>query len=846
MAPKGSGSSLPAPLLHTSLAATIFACVTSFWSIYLHLKGYRRPGLQRLVVRIMLMIPIYAIASLVSLHSVEAAFWIDAVRDLYEAFVIYTFFSLLVTYLGGERSLLILVHGRPSTPHPWPVGMFYHEMDLSDPYTFLGLKRGILQYVYVKPLLALVTMVLKYTENYSDGQLGFNTGYTYVSIVYNLSICLSLYCLAMFWVSIHHDVQPFRPTPKFLCVKGILFFSFWQGIGVSILVASGAIQHLGPYTDHEHMSLALGDVLICLEMPIFAIAHTYAFCRLSDYVDPSLHYVARLPFILALRDSVGVLDLVSDFRATWGGKGMTYRSFEPVEGGLHTLGRARERRIRAGLRYQGGGKSGKKYWLPVPKEEGILGFSQPNYGALGTTSPTGHHSHGIPTKGVYNKATGHGPHSLGFRSPPHPPASSSTQGDYFARSRQDGSASHGRHSPIEDDSDDDSVVSLSFSSIASSPSGTPSEGIQGQRQRQGSEEESQEALYAEARGYLHGDWSYRVIDVSKEDARRRMREEEDNVLAGFGRRGEGRRQGERWGRGLTRGVNDKDKNKSSERKIYGAFGGGDERLATDIYAPLPPSRSPSDLPMTSSAAPIRHGQSGPQASHSTETSESPPSPTFLPEDHPVRILWTKQKGKAKEVASHLLEAAHQIVPATELEFTPAVERTEPSWLKLPIGGGGGGSRSASPTNEKPLPSDAIDLVVEAEVDSSEEESWNKERKREAKESLRQAGWVDREREQGKIVMESEQSDGRVEAETTTEPPLLHISPPTSPPMFGGDAPINHDISPSNLLPHQTSPTRKSFRSGNSDAGSPWTDERGSENGSGHVRQGTDDERNPWA
>lgn len=137
------------------------------------------------------------------------------------------------------------------------------------------------------------------------------------------------------------------------------------------------------------MSLALGDVLICLEMPIFAVAHTYAFCRLGDYgpsgflhlcasallltkltkknstgggvfkkVDPSLQYVARLPFLLALRDSIGILDLVSDFRATWGGKGMTYRSFEPVEGGLHTLGRARERRIRAGLRYEGGGKGG--------------------------------------------------------------------------------------------------------------------------------------------------------------------------------------------------------------------------------------------------------------------------------------------------------------------------------------------------------------------------------------------------------------------------------------------------------------------------------------------------------
>ena len=37
-----------------------------------------------MVVRIMLMVPLYAIASLISLFSLEAAFFIDAVRDIYE------------------------------------------------------------------------------------------------------------------------------------------------------------------------------------------------------------------------------------------------------------------------------------------------------------------------------------------------------------------------------------------------------------------------------------------------------------------------------------------------------------------------------------------------------------------------------------------------------------------------------------------------------------------------------------------------------------------------------------------------------------------------------------------
>lgn len=40
--------------------------------------------ISRMVIRIMLMVPIYAISSLIALFSLEAAFVIDAIRDIYE------------------------------------------------------------------------------------------------------------------------------------------------------------------------------------------------------------------------------------------------------------------------------------------------------------------------------------------------------------------------------------------------------------------------------------------------------------------------------------------------------------------------------------------------------------------------------------------------------------------------------------------------------------------------------------------------------------------------------------------------------------------------------------------
>jgi hypothetical protein len=49
-----------------------------------------------MVVRIMLMVPIYAISSLISLFSLEAAFVIDAIRDIYE--VCYNSSILLIKF----------------------------------------------------------------------------------------------------------------------------------------------------------------------------------------------------------------------------------------------------------------------------------------------------------------------------------------------------------------------------------------------------------------------------------------------------------------------------------------------------------------------------------------------------------------------------------------------------------------------------------------------------------------------------------------------------------------------------------------------------------------------------
>ncbi|KAJ7256174.1 organic solute transporter Ostalpha-domain-containing protein [Mycena haematopus] len=489
----GAGSSLPTPVLVVAGLSTLVAVVVSGMSIHLQLRNYRKPALQRMVVRIMVMVPLYAVSSLISLFSLEAAFFIDAIRDIYEAFVIYCFFVLLLSYLGGERSLLIMLHGRPPKAPVFPVSLLKREIDVSDPYMFLFLRRGILQYVQVKPVLAVVTLILKAFGKYNEGTFRSNSGYLYISIVYNTSICLSLYCLAVFWMCVNDDLKPFRPVPKFLCVKGILFFSFWQAIFISILVSAGVINHLGPYTrdeDKDKIALALTDTLICLEMPLFAFAHAYAFAY-TDFIDPTTMYVARMPMYYAMRDAFGLRDVVADSRATLRGEGMDYRAFEPSEGYMHQ-GEGRDRRIRAGLRYSQGGK--RKYWLPQPAERTHVG---PGGG-------------GGRVRGAIDGALGrHGLDDV------HAPLMA-TQEEDVVHLAPDLAAAEAERTQQEsniwegiDANDGEDGYGLPFGDV---------------------EELGDEEIFEHSRQFMFGDYNYPTIDVSSEHARTRIWDEEERVL----------------------------------------------------------------------------------------------------------------------------------------------------------------------------------------------------------------------------------------------------------------------------------------------------------------------------
>jgi hypothetical protein len=294
------------------------------------------------------------------------------------------------------------MYGRRPVSHLWPLNYCLPKVDISDPHTFLAVKRGILQYAWMKPALAIATIVMKATGTYKEGYIGLTSGYFWSGLIYNLSITISLYALAMFWVCMSDDLKPFRPMPKFLCVKGIIFASYWQGFFLSILVWLGAIPDDVPGYSADNLAAAIQDALICFEMPLFAVAHWYAFSW-HDYADITIS-AARMPVKYALRDAFGPMDLIQDTKQTFSGKNYGYRYYDAHDNVLaHEDSSSRTARMMAGMRYERGGKG--KYWIPEPEHNHktpLLSSSRAR-----TMSPGGNKSNSKGRSGDYG-ATGDG------------------------------------------------------------------------------------------------------------------------------------------------------------------------------------------------------------------------------------------------------------------------------------------------------------------------------------------------------------------------------------------------------------------------------------------------------
>jgi hypothetical protein len=278
----------------------IFAIVSAAMSLVQIIQHFahksHRPS-QKRIMRILGMVPVYAITAWLSLLFFNAALYMDFIQSCYEAYVIYCFLLLLTKYLGGHRGVeeTIVRKGRIRLAFPFSCCF----KPISNEKWVWYFKFGLLQYTWIAPLCSGIAVVLDLTGVYSDGEWQFNQGYPYITFIINASQMLALYALVTFYINTDKELAPFKPLGKFIVIKLIVFFTFWQTILMSGLATVGVLQNTEcDTTTNTYCSgsttgftiseekILLDNILICVEMFGFAIAHHWIFSW-EPYADES-------------------------------------------------------------------------------------------------------------------------------------------------------------------------------------------------------------------------------------------------------------------------------------------------------------------------------------------------------------------------------------------------------------------------------------------------------------------------------------------------------------------------------------------------------------------------------
>ncbi len=280
-----------------------------------HMTHFSKPLVQSKIVGILWMVPIYVVQSWLSLSFKGYALYLDMLRDCYEAYVLYLFLALLVAYLGDgdERKVVELLERQPRVHHVLPFKLCLGGGEVPHGAEFLKFcKFGTMQYIVLKPACTLAALILSACGLYGEGNFALNRFWVYQTLIMNVSVGYAFYCLGLFYILLHDPLEVHNPVPKFLCIKAVLFLSFWQGVIIAGLVRLGLLPHFGDWTT-QNVAMAIQEVLICIEMMLVAFAHRYAF-PVAPYIGaPSLrtslladHFAHRT----ALRDFNEVMPVV--------------------------------------------------------------------------------------------------------------------------------------------------------------------------------------------------------------------------------------------------------------------------------------------------------------------------------------------------------------------------------------------------------------------------------------------------------------------------------------------------------------------------------------------------------
>ncbi|EOD52070.1 hypothetical protein GTA08_BOTSDO09728 [Neofusicoccum parvum] len=284
------------------------AIVISLTLIFQHATHYSRPYEQKQIIRILLMIPIYAAVSMLSIHYYHHHTYFEVLRDCYEAFAISSFFTLMCHYIAPS------LHEQKE---------YFRHIETKNWIVWVS----VFQYCFIRVFLTIVSVLSEKYNVLCEDSLSPKYAHFWVMFIESVAVTIAMYCLIQFYIQLKQDLSPHSPFLKVLCIKLVIFFCFWQSTAISFATSEGWLSE-SDWLAYADIKVGLPNLLICFEMAFFAAMHVFAFSwkpyvvkkgdPFADPIDADMgkkpkRYKGGFMGILALAEAFNPWDIMKAF-----------------------------------------------------------------------------------------------------------------------------------------------------------------------------------------------------------------------------------------------------------------------------------------------------------------------------------------------------------------------------------------------------------------------------------------------------------------------------------------------------------------------------------------------------
>lgn len=249
----------------------------SFVTVSQHCLHYTNPGEQRQILRILYMPPVYAVISFFSYRYFRDYTYYDLIETAYESITLSAFLLLLIEYVAAtaaDHDVKNAIARKDKKKLPLPFCFWRYRPTKA--YFMYTVKWSVLQYVIIRPLLSIIGIIAQAKGVLCEsGSWSFKTAKAYISLFDAISITIALYGLLLFYGLTKEELAGRRPLAKFLAIKLIVMFTFYQSFVFTAL--EGRVIHATQYWTEANIADGLNALAICIEMVFFSAFMMWAY-----------------------------------------------------------------------------------------------------------------------------------------------------------------------------------------------------------------------------------------------------------------------------------------------------------------------------------------------------------------------------------------------------------------------------------------------------------------------------------------------------------------------------------------------------------------------------------------